>query len=84
MLNLGGYLGFLIGIIFGFFGQVIIICCQEWRTNLSFLWGSLGFLMGSYLMISFQIEYLLVNCLAFKLDIRALENKLGNSLSPFS
>ena len=35
-------------------------------------------------MISFQVEYLLVNCSAFKLDIRVLENKLGNSLSPFS
>ena len=26
-------------------------------------------------MISFQVEYLLVNCSAFKLDIRVLENK---------
>ena len=56
VLNLGGYLGFLSGIIFVFFGQVIIICCQEWGTNLSFLSGSLLFLGGSYLMIPEMLQ----------------------------
>lgn len=51
ILNLVGSWGFLMGSIFGFFGQGTFQCCQQWGTNLSFLVGSLFFLGGSYLMI---------------------------------
>ncbi len=39
-----------------FFGQEPIICCQEWGTNFSFLWGSILFLGGSYLMIPEMLQ----------------------------
>jgi hypothetical protein len=56
VLNLFGSIGFLSGSLFGFFGQGPIICCQEWGTNFSFLWGSILFLGGSYLMIPEMLQ----------------------------
>ena len=56
VLNLFGSIGFLSGSFFGFFGQGAIICCQEWGTNFSFLWGSILFLGGSYLMIPEMLQ----------------------------
>jgi hypothetical protein len=56
VLNLLGSIGFLSGSLFGFLGQGAIICCQEWGTNFSFLWGSILFLGGSYLMIPEMLQ----------------------------
>lgn len=56
LLNLFGSVGFLSGSLFGFLGQGPFICCQEWGTNFSFLWGSVLFLGGSYLMIPEMLQ----------------------------
>jgi hypothetical protein len=56
VLNLVGSVGFLSGSLFGFWGQGVIQCCQEWGTNLSFLIGSIFFLAGSYLMVPEMLE----------------------------
>ncbi|PZV19127.1 MAG: hypothetical protein DCF20_02405 [Pseudanabaena sp.] len=56
ILNLIGSVGFLSGSLFGFWGQGLVQCCQEWGTNFSFLAGSLFFLGGSYLMVPEMLD----------------------------
>ena len=56
VLNLLGSVGFLMGSLFGFWGQGWVQCCQEWGTNFSFLAGSVFFLGGSYLMVPEMLD----------------------------
>ena len=56
ILNLIGSVGFLSGSLFGFWGQGLVQCCQEWGTNFSFLAGSIFFLGGSYLMVPEMLD----------------------------